>query len=117
MKIDNNLWDIKISPTPDNRYIIRRSIEYTFKGKNIKVPSGYKTNGANIPRFFWWFIPPFKPKNLPAVILHDYLCDLEDYKLADDVFEEVLNKINKGFKSNIMIHAVRIYHRIRYGVK
>lgn len=116
MKINENFWDIKISPTKDNRYLVRRNIEYIFNGKKIVVPKGYKTNGANIPRIFWWFIPPFKPKNLPAVIFHDYLCDLEEYKLADDIFEDILIKIDNTTKHKIMVKAVRLYHKVRYGI-
>lgn len=112
----NLLWDIKISPCSDNRYIIREEIKYIFEEKVIIIPEGYKTNGANIPRIFWWFIPPFKPKNIPAVIFHDYLCDLEDYRLADDVFEDILLKTDNNISHKVMVIAVRLYHKVRYGV-
>jgi hypothetical protein len=80
------------------------------------VPRGYETNGANIPRIFWGVIPPFKPKYLPAVIVHDYLCDLEQYALADRFFEDMLLKIENSFKTRVMIFTVRLYHKIKYGV-
>jgi len=110
----DNLYKIKISPTPDNKYIVQKNIYYKIDKNIVKVPKGYKTNGADIPRIFWWFIPPFKPKYLPAVIFHDYLCDIEKYKLADDIFEDMLITIEDSFRTKIMIRAVRLYHRIKY---
>jgi len=99
--------------TKDNLFI---NIE-DYRYKSIVVPKGYRTNGSNIPRILWSWIPPFKPKYLPAVLVHDYLCDLEEYKKADKYFEEILYNIEKTLKTKAMVHAVKIYHRIRYGVK
>jgi len=102
---------IVVTPTPDNKYVIHKQILY----KDITVPKGYKTNGANVPRLFWSIIPPFKPKYLPAVIVHDYLCDKEEYKKADEHFKACLECLNVSkFTRYIMYYAVRIYHIIRY---
>jgi len=103
--------DIIVSPTSDNRYIVQKDIVY----KDIVVPKGYKTNGADIPRVFWSIIPPFKPKYLPAVIVHDYLCDTEDYAIADKYFEEVLINIENSVITNTMITVVKFYHKLGYG--
>ena len=103
---------VTISPTHDNRFVLKEP----YKVENILIPKGYKTNGANIPRVLWWFVPPFKPKYLPAVIVHDYLCDKEEYALADDLFEKLLMEIEDSFYTRIMVMAVRIYHKIKYGV-
>ena len=88
-----------------------------YKYKDIVVPPGDKTNGSNIPRMLWSWIPPFKPKYSPAYLVHDYLCDLEEYKKADEYFEEILYNIEKTITTKAMVYAVKIYHRIRYGVK
>jgi len=89
-----------------------------FIYRNIKVPAGYVTNGANIPRIFWSVIPPFSPQLLPAVIVHDYLCDKEAYALADKAFEQMLRELEVSvWKRVVMVCAVKWYHRIRYGVK
>ena len=103
---------IVVTPTPDNKYVIHKQILY----KDITVPIGYKTNGANVPRLFWSIIPPFKPKYLPAVIVHDYLCDLEQYVKADKYFEEILLSIENSFITKNMVKAVSIYHKFRYNV-
>jgi hypothetical protein len=103
--------NIKISPLKNDRYIILENIKY----KNIIVPKGYTTNGANIPRIFWSIWPPNRSDYMPAVIIHDYLCDLEDYDKADEYFLEIL-KILKISKTTIFLfyNFVRIYHKIKY---
>ena len=80
-----------------------------FQG--VKVPQGYKTNGADIPRVLWSVVPPFKPKYLPAIIVHDYLCDQDRYRLADILFERLLLRIEDSFITRAMIYAVKLYHR------
>ena len=104
--------NIVVTPTTDNKYLIQQKIIY----KDITIPKGYKTNGANVPRLFWSIIPPFKPKYLPAVIVHDYLCDAEEYVKADKYFKEILLSIENSFITKNMVKAVSIYHKIRYRV-
>ena len=89
-----------------------------FRYYNILVPAGYVTNGANIPRIFWSIVPPFSPRLLPAVVVHDYLCDKEAYALADKAFERLLRDLEVAvWQRVVMVCAVKWYHRIRYGVK
>jgi len=90
----------------------------------LEIPAGYRTNGADIPRLFWRFYPPFSPRYMRAVVAHDYLCDLaaaepdkaarkEKYKFADSFFYEVLkNSAGVGKMQAIAFYqAVRIYHK------
>ena len=102
---------LKISPTGKNSYIVLED----FKYDNIIVPKGYKTNGADIPRFFWSIYSPFKPEFLPAVVLHDYLCDQKQYVLADAIFKKCLNDLNIKKHTIFILHkSVVSYHIIRY---
>ena len=48
-----------------------------FKYKDIDIPVGYITDGASIPRIFWWMFEPYSPEYLTASVLHDYLTDLD----------------------------------------
>jgi len=100
-------------PTRDNKVVLAKPYRIS---KELVIPKGYESDGATIPRVFWWFVPPFKPKYLPAVIVHDFLCDKEQYKLADIWFEHLLTKIEDSFKTRLMIRAVKLYHRFKYGV-
>lgn len=101
-------------PTSDNKVVLAKP--YRIDNKLV-IPKGFVSDGATIPRVFWWFVPPFKPQYLPAVIVHDFLCDKEQYKLADIWFEHLLIKIEDSYKTRLMIRAVKLYHRFKYGVK
>lgn len=102
-----------VTPTEDNRYIVAKPFRVN---EALVIPKGYKTNGANIPRIFWVIVPPFKPKFLPAVVVHDFLCDKERYKEADWYFEKILFSVEKSFVTKAMVVAVKLYHKVRYGV-
>jgi len=82
--------------------------------KDIIIPAGYETNGANRPRFWWIVRPPFYPTYMSAVLVHDYLCDKEEYKKADKYFKEILKDIEWNIISKIEVAVVKLYHKIRY---
>lgn len=104
--------DVCVSPMKGDRYRVNTDICY----KDVTVPKGYMTNGADIPRVFWWLIPPNKSDCLPAVIVHDYLCDHGLHWKADWYFDEILRdlKVNRVCRF-IMVTAVRTYHTHKYG--
>lgn len=63
-----------LSPLPDG-FNWRLDTGLRFKpsfGAVIRVPSGFVTDLASIPRFFWNILPPFG-KYTSAAILHDWL--------------------------------------------
>ena len=99
--------------TPCNKHRYRLQQDYCYK--EVTVPKGYLTNGANIPRVFWSFYPPNLSDIMEAVVVHDYLCDLEHYEKADKYFKELLELSDiKRVSVLILWGAVRIYHKIRY---
>jgi hypothetical protein len=101
-----------LKPTFDNKFILED--DYEIAG--IKVHKGYITNGADVPRVFWWFVPPFKPKYLPAIIVHDYLFENKQYKKGNDIFEQILLSIEDSYITRMMIKSVRVYANLKYGV-
>jgi hypothetical protein len=101
-----------VKGTIDNTLVLEKN----YQVKNIRVPKGEESNGANVPRIFWCLIPPFKPKYQPAYIVHDYLCNREKCSLADKIFSEVLLEIEDSWATKSMIFAVKLYHKIKYGV-
>ena len=104
--------DIQVQPLKGRKYKLLLPIIY----RDVMVPIGYKTNGADIPRVFWSFCPPNTSDILPAVIVHDYLCYLEEYQKADDYFEEILTILRiKPWKITILVGAVRLYHSLFKG--
>ncbi len=103
---------LHLSPRGENRFMLLREFVY----KEVRVPVGFVTNGANIPRIFWSLIPPNKTDNLPAVVIHNYLCEKEQYAKADQYFDEILKKIEVSTLERVtLVSAVKVYHFIRYG--
>jgi len=111
----NNLYEqIQMSPLTKDRYVLLSD----FKYKDIIIPKGYRTNGADIPRIFWSIWPPNRSNYMPAVIIHDYLCDKEEYNKADKYFLEVLIKLKiPKITTLVFYYSVKCYHMIRYGTK
>jgi len=108
----------KISPLPNHVYRINKEIRIN----NYIIPEGYITNGADIPRLFRFYISPNESEILPAVILHDYLCDtaklyfaeyrdiktsLMLFNKADDAFREVLMRLRDSNYANRKKHKKR----------
>jgi hypothetical protein len=87
-------------------------------GKKIEVPVGFVTDGASVPRFLWWFLPPWGKYSRPAVI-HDYLCvqiekdtphiQASTREQADAIFFEAMGVTGVGrIKKWILWIGVRI---------
>lgn len=102
-----------LKPTSENKFVLLQEYKY----KDITVSKGYETNGADVPRIFWIFIPPFKPKFLPAVLVHDFLIatakNKDDIKNANEYFKEILLEIENSFITKSMVKAVNLYWRTR----
>lgn len=100
-----------LQPLKNHRYKIIEDIKF----KDIVVPKGYRTNGGNVPRVFWFFLPPNESTFLPVYCIHDYLCDLKQYKKADKYLLEAGKELDTPkFKLYIIYFTVRLYHIIRY---
>jgi len=108
------MYTLKYSSTIDNKIVVLE--DYIFDG--IKVEEGFVSNGGDIPRIFWLFTTPHKAKYLPCYVVHDHLCELELYDVADCVLEEMLLIAEKEKHTIItrgIIFFVKLYHRIKYG--
>ena len=105
--------DIVVQPIKNHSYRVKKDIIYN----DIMIPEGYVTNGADVPRLFWAFFPPNKSDYLPAVIVHDYLCDKEEYKKADLYFKNILEELKiSRIQINCLYYTVRLYHIVRYDI-
>ncbi len=54
------------------------------------IPKGFTSNGANVPRIFWWFVHPAGIL-FEAAVVHDYYYKhaLESKAYADNIFRLV----------------------------
>ena len=82
----------------------------------IRIPSGFRTDFASIPKIFHSFIED-KDKYNKASVVHDWLYNAKmfDRKTSDKIFLEAMLVlgINK-FKAYIFYYAVRFFGWIRW---
>ncbi len=107
------MFSLKLKPTKNDKFVLLE--DYTFGG--ITIPKGYETNGADVPWLATLIIPRFLPSNLPMVAMHDYLTEKHKYKLADNMFEGMFRADKWTARRALAVKAVRLYHKIKYGVK
>lgn len=103
--IINDVYDMELRPLGSNRFELVS--DYFYNG--IKVPKGFITDGATVPRWFWIVVPPFKPRHLPAVIIHDYLIDKGEIAIGNKLFRELLLNLEDTWKTRLMVTAVDWY--------
>ena len=63
-------------PETDDGYVfgLARSITYKWRGKTLKVPKGFTSDGASVPRLLWASVSPtIHPYTIAAAIMHDYI--------------------------------------------
>ncbi len=88
--------------------LTRDFIYVTEDGDTIRVPEGYRSDFASIPRFFWRIFPPMG-RYTYAAIVHDWLCDQEirDTKYASLMFLEMMEILGvPKIKRKAMYRAV-----------
>lgn len=106
-------FNIRIRPVKGGYILIN-----TFIFADVCVKRGFVSNGASVPRMLWWLLPPFHPDYIIACFTHDYLCDKEQYKKADRVFNLMLklHPRSKKWRRVLMVNAVKLWHKIAYDV-
>ena len=128
MKKTNLIKSPVLSPLSNGNYVLTRGYKIKLNnGDLIQIERGYQTNGADIPRLFWRLYPPYAPEYMPAVLIHDFLCDKaietakdkkelqEKFLYADNAFREILEKLNiSKSKVKVFYNAVRFWHKLRY---
>jgi len=95
--------------------------DYVYKTKEylIKVPKGFVTDYASIPKLLRAIILPYG-KHSGASVVHDYLyskgCELNiERKKADKIFLEILKEEGVNpILARLMYIAVRVFGKIRY---
>ena len=94
---------------------------YQIEEYSIRVPKGFVTDYASIPRIFRPIVLPYG-KHSGASVVHDYLyskgCNLNiERKKADKIFLEILKEEGVNpILARLMYVAVRIFGKIRYKI-
>jgi hypothetical protein len=82
----------------------------------IRVPKGFVTDLASVPRALWAVFPPHG-RYAKAAIIHDYLYDqaIGSKKYADRVFLEAMKVLGvPAWRRTIMYWAARIFGQGNY---
>ncbi len=98
-----------------NEWSLLEPIEFRYKSFYHRVPIGFKTDLASVPKAFWWFLPPYG-KYTRAAIIHDYLLQHRDVKRkdADHSFREQLRIHGVSYLTRqLMYISVRLATRVK----
>lgn len=82
----------------------------------IRVPEGFVTDLASVPRVLWWLLPPHG-RYAKAAIVHDYMYDhaVGTKAHADRVFLEGMKVLGVGrLRRNVMYWGARLFGRGSY---
>ena len=99
---------------------VERSFIYYLKdeeGEHIKVPKGFKTDFASVPRPLWWLVPP-DGRYTQAAVLHDYLYFSKIYprQKADLIFYQAMRVLKVPFWKRWAMHkSVRLFGWLPWG--
>lgn len=97
-----------------DRWVLLESLEYKVNNNDddvIVVPSGFITDFASIPQFFWSILPPFG-KYSPAAVIHDWLYFTQTRKRSecDKIFLEAMEVMEVNWMTrHTMYRAVRLF--------
>ena len=95
-----------------NKWRLSRTFEYRRgpDNKAIRVPAGFTTDFASIPKMFWSILSPYGRWGKAAVV-HDYLYYInKEYtrKQADKIFKEAMGVLGVNWLiKGTMYRAVR----------
>jgi hypothetical protein len=102
---------------PHRQWSVYEKFEYHVgqvgSGIVIRVPKGFKTDLASIPRIVWSILPPHGYYGKAAVI-HDYCYEngIESKRWADDVLLEAMGVLGiPRWKKEAIYRAVRLFGR------
>ena len=106
-----------IAIPPDYKlYKVQINFEYHVGDENsleiIKVPKGFITDGASIPKFAWSILGGPMGEYSAAAVVHDYCYKYKLYtrKRCDYIFYEAMQVLEVPFwKRWLMYHAVRTF--------
>ena len=105
--------EINLRPLRNHKFMVLKDIYY----KDLIIEKGFRSDGGSVPRIFWSLFPPNETTMLPLYIVHDYLCDLEQYDKADKYLLQLGKELSiKKIKLYTVYFSVRLYHLVRYKI-
>jgi hypothetical protein len=80
-----------------------------------RIPEGFTTDGASVPRLLWWLFPPHG-RYMAAAVLHDYLLRMPQLRRAeaDRQFLQVMRQMGVArWRRLAMFAAVRLWGSVK----
>jgi hypothetical protein len=109
---------ICIRPAGAYHYATCNNLDFKVEGDTFRVPRGFDTDLASIPRLAWPVISPFHSNFIRPAIVHDFLyrgtCVFTRLD-ADLIFYQML--VNEGvptLKASVMYYAVHWFGGAHY---
>ena len=98
-----------------NVYTLLEDVVIVWNGRVLRIPAGFKSDGASVPRFFWRSVfPPGDSRALTAAFAHDFVYRTHPEgwtrKMADDMFYDLLRRDGVGlFNAQTAYWGVRLF--------
>lgn len=115
------LNDLILKVIPGSTWQVAEPLFYQDKKYGlIKVPAGFKTDLASVPRIAWRIVNSSTPGTRRPAVVHDYIyTQLTNYfsrKQADKIFYRALRECGVNYLlANAMYFAVRIGGKSSWG--
>jgi hypothetical protein len=104
---------LDIRELPGDEWEILSEFVYVSPRMTVRIPVGFQTDFASIPRFFWRVIAPTDDIIGKAAVVHDFLYRTPAFLLtrqeADAELREAMTSLGASqFKRNLTYWAVRM---------
>jgi len=107
---------VREMPHSHREWMLAGDLEYQGNEDMFKVPWGFVTNFASVPRMFWSIVSPWD-KHMKAAVVHDYC-----YKTgcvsrldADGIFRRMMKELGVSWwRRQAMYRAVRLFGGSHY---
>lgn len=113
------LNSLELKDLRNSKFELISDYSYIVGNREIKVPKGFITDFASVPRVLYIFILPYG-KHSSASLIHDWLyskeCNIKTTrKEADRIFLKILKEDSVNiFKRKPMYFAVRLFGWLYY---
>jgi len=105
----NGAMQFELMPNGRSARLINEFVVKISEKITIRIPAGFVTDFASVPRFFWRIVPPWG-RYSPAAVVHDYLYASGMVKRAeaDRIFLRLMKKLGVPYwKRHVMYLGVR----------